>query len=93
MTTFNDLIFKPHPHDPGGVQAKAFFPNGYGASVIRTSFSYGREGGLYELAVLRGNDDGYELAYDTPITDDVIGHLSTDSVSAILARIERLEPA
>lgn len=62
------------------------FANGYGASVIRNSYSYGHEYGLYELAVLK---DG-RLCYDTPITSNTIGYLSADEVAKHLQRIEKL---
>lgn len=63
------------------------FPSKYGASVIKSDYSYGGRDGLFELAVLY-ND---ELCYSTPITDDVIGYLTEDEVSALLDRIEQLE--
>ena len=62
------------------------FANGYGASVIRNSYSYGHVYGLYELAVLK---DG-KLCYSTPITSNTIGYLSADEVAEHLSRIERL---
>lgn len=62
------------------------FVNGYGASVIRNSYSYGHEYGLYELAVLK---DG-KLCYSTPITSNVIGYLTADEVVKHLQRIEEL---
>ena len=40
----------------GGVQHTYKFPNGYGASVIRHEGSYGYSQGLWELAVLDGED-------------------------------------
>ena len=74
-------------HD--GVQYEYIFPNGYGASVIKHSYSYGGKKGLWELAVLK--DD--ELCYDTEITNDVLGHLTTGEVNAILDKIRDLEIA
>lgn len=41
---------------------------------------------LNELAVLKHG----ELCYDTPITDDVIGYLTSDEVYELLDRIEQL---
>jgi len=89
-TTFNDLTFNPHPHMPDGVQAKMFFPNGYGASVIRSTSSYGGKNGLYELAVLRGTEADWHLCYSTTITDDVLGHLTPGDVTAYLNEIKAL---
>lgn len=34
--------------------------------------------------------DKFELCYDTPITDDVIGHLKKDEVQPLLDRIAAL---
>lgn len=70
----------------GGTQQKCSFDNGYGASIIRHRFSYGGSQGLYELAVLKGDS----LCYDTPITDDVLGHLTKEEVNTLLAQIEAL---
>jgi hypothetical protein len=87
MKTFKDLEFKPHPNALGGIQAVIDFDNGYGASVICTSFSYGGTLGLYELAVLH---DG-EITYDTPITGDVMGYLTEDEVTELLKQIQELK--
>lgn len=84
---FEDLNFEPL-YD--GVQAKPFFPNGYGASIVKHYGSYGSSQGLYELAVLKGNASEWDLTCDTPITDDVLGHLSTEEVSTYLNLIEDL---
>jgi len=70
----------------GGIQKVYKFPNGYGASVIRHKGSYGYSKGLWELAVLEGD----ELCYDTEITDDVIGHLNDPEVDRLLRRIQQL---
>jgi len=83
--------YQPAETNPlnGGVQNVFKFDNGYSASVVRHSFSYGGSNGLWELAVLR---DGW-IVYDTPITDDVLGHLTESDVQAILAKIEALPKA
>lgn len=76
----------------GGIQYEFRMPNGYGASVIQSAMSYGGGEGLWELAVLtygEGDDTGV-LTYDTPITDDVVGHLDTQGVMDLLRRIEQL---
>jgi hypothetical protein len=70
------------------------FRNGYGASIITGGSAYGR-GDTLEIAVIRflseSNDD-FELCYDTPITGDVIGHLSHDRARSILKQIAALPP-
>ena len=69
----------------GGIQWKFKYANGYGASVINDG--YGGSQGLFELAVL--GPDG-QLNYDTPITDDVIGHQTEQEIAALLQRIAEL---
>lgn len=76
------LIEKTDLYD--GMQLTYKFDNGYGASVIKHDFSHGGKKGLYELAVL-DKDGG--LCYDTPITEDVIGHLTMGEVENLLAEI------
>jgi hypothetical protein len=83
-----------HTHNttfPVGDQYKFAFPNGFGASVICNEMSYGNKNGegLYELAVLKGAS----LNYDTPITDDVLGHLTKADVAETLKAIEALPKA
>lgn len=68
-------------------QWKFRFDNGFGASVVQGPHTYGRPLGLYELAVL--GQDGH-LTYDTPVTDDVLGHLTAQDVQDALDRIAAL---
>jgi hypothetical protein len=86
---FSDLDFQPHPSWVG-VQARHFFDNGYGVSIIQSPNSYGGGEGLYELAVLEGNEDDFEICYHTHITEDVIGHLTEEQVETYLCEIEKL---
>jgi hypothetical protein len=93
---FSDLNFQPHGNYPDtGIAARHFFPNGYGISVVRftTPFgvgSYGVDEGLYESAVLKGTEVDWELCYDTPITDDVLGNQTELEVEVLLYEIENL---
>ena len=87
MKTFNDLKFKTHPMGVG-IMSRIKFDNGYGASVVKTPYTYGGEVGLYELAVLDSNG---ELTYETPITDDVLGYLTEQDVTNTLEQIQLLE--
>ena len=98
IMTKEKLLFMKHQPDPfeeyrielnehyEGIQKKYQFPNGYGASVICHAGSYGGKRGLWELAVtLYGI-----IVYDTVITDDVLGHLTTDEVNKQLQAIKEL---
>jgi hypothetical protein len=86
---FSDLNFQPHPV-AGGVQAKHFFDNGYGISVVKFKYSYGYEEGLYESAVLKGTEENWHICYDTPITSDVLGHQTVEEVEELLQQIKNL---
>ena len=85
MKTFNDLDFQSMQFGIG-VIARINFDNGYGASVVKSTFSYGGNQDLYELAVIK--DDA--ICYDTPITDDVLGYLTEDDVTKYLRQIQNL---
>ena len=74
----------------GGAQKLYFFPNGYGASVIKNIGSYGHEEDLWELGVIKGSPADWGLCYGTKITDDVLGWLSDEKVEEILIQIEGL---
>jgi len=86
---FTELNFDLHS-TLFGVQARHFFDNGYGVSVIRGPQSYGGSEGLYELAVLKGVEKDWKICYDTPITDDVIGYLSESDVEKLLNEVAAL---
>ena len=63
------------------------FPNGYGASIVKHSGSYGHALDLWELLVTTWDDDGDHVTYSTPITDDVLGNLTGAMVCDILGKI------
>ena len=78
------------------------FDNGYGASVVKGVGTYGYREDLWELSVLifdEPDGDPYEEycsyynAYDTPITDDVLGYLSDADVRETLDKIKELPDA
>ena len=85
MKQFNDLQFKKHPQKDG-IITRITFDNGYGASVVKSPYTYGGDKGLYELAVFK---DG-EITYATPITDDVIGYLRPEDVTDVMTKIQQL---
>ncbi len=84
----NELNFEPHPAGLGGTRATHMFPNGFGVSVITGKMFYTSESHPYEIAVT--DKDG--ITYDTPITSDVLGHLTEEDANKILAGVEALEP-
>ena len=78
------------------------FPNNYGVSVVRRTHqmkrfpgpvtgTYGADKGLWELAVIRFQEDGqWEITYKTKITCDVLGWLSEAEVDEVLGKIKKL---
>jgi len=63
------------------------FDNGYGASVVSHSGSYGGNTGLFEIAVL---DKHGMITYDTTVTNHVEGYLDFADVVAVLDKIKKL---
>jgi hypothetical protein len=84
MKNFKELPSVPC-HD--GIQYIYKAENGYGASIVRHQWSYGGKEGLWELAVI--DHDG-EICYSTPITSDVVGHLTDKEVNKLLEEIDAL---
>ena len=66
------------------------YANGYGASIVKHPGTYGFEDDLWELAVIKWENDDWHLNYDTPITQDVEGHLTEDDVLELCQRIKSL---
>ncbi|HCW3301928.1 TPA: hypothetical protein OXE66_002036 [Listeria monocytogenes] len=61
------------------------FPNNYGASVVSGPYTYG-----LELAVIYFSNENWDIDYDTPITNDVLGHLDKKSLKQALEEIYNL---
>lgn len=73
--------------DVGDLQTIYRFPNSYGASVIHNIRSY-----CSELAVLYFEGDTPHISTDTPITNDVIGHiLDEEKLTELLDQIKALK--
>jgi len=94
------LLIKRKIHMGATDQEIYRFPNGYGASIIKGGpYTYGNPKAPYELAVVL-YDDGpkevwstdidFSICYDTPITEDVIGHLTRKQVRKYLKQIFEL---
>ncbi len=86
--TFRGLKFEPR-WDDDGVKATTFYPNGYGVSVVNHSFSYGWPN-LYEMAILKGNAEDWDICYDTHITEDVLGNLTPRAVTKHMRQVQAL---
>lgn len=84
-------IVKAHQLDLQlGFQVVVRFSNGYGASLVKHSFSYG----AIEIAVIKFNskdNEDWEIVYDTPITSDVIGCNDATEAKEVLSQIQALE--
>lgn len=63
------------------------FPNGYTASIVRGPNTYGGDRGLYEGAVVHKD---YGIVYDTPITSDVEGWLTTEKAIVFIESVAAL---
>lgn len=71
------------PYFPWQDATLYFFPNGYGASVIYGVGTYG-----LEVQVQRMVYGSFRPAYDTPLTDDVIGDI--EDLDEVLEQIKNL---
>lgn len=101
MKTFNDLQFEAHPISIGAdklpfslrkdyenaKQATMDFDNGYGVSVLIGGCFYSNGVDTYEVAVMKNG----AICYDTPITDDVIGRITSDEVTEIMKQVQKLQ--
>lgn len=74
-----------------GVGKVYSFANGYGASVVKHSGSYGGPEGLWELAIIRFDSTGeWKIDYETGLSFDVEGWLDDDAVEDWLKKISDL---
>jgi hypothetical protein len=73
----------------GGPQIILRFENGYGVSVVKHDYSYG-----VELAVIHAfkNIGDWDLCYQTPVTNDVLGHLTPEALEAAILQVKALPP-
>ena len=88
MKNFKEL---PSRSVNNGIQYIFKSDNGYGVSIVQHEYSYGGRVGLWEIAVTKYDEDGeWDICYDTPITNDILGHLSESEVIDYLTQIEQL---
>lgn len=94
IKTYADLVFEAHKSRPMfDMQAVLFFDNGYGISVVTGASAYGGlEAAVIHKAPTEKAPNNFYLVYDTDITDDVLGYLTPDRVTEIMAQIAALPP-
>jgi hypothetical protein len=98
MKSFKDIKFKPHSFGEG-LHGLCFFENGYGVSVVRYKGAYNPNSGYssytsneneWEVAIIYGNEEGWELCYNTPLTDDVLRHQTEGEVDWVMIQVQEL---
>jgi len=82
MEKFEDLKFHKFMD---GIAASAIYGE-YELSVVRHSSSYGSDGGLYEIAVFKG-DGMVEMPGITDDGDTVRGWLTEEAVTGIMKKM------
>lgn len=92
MKKFNDLVFEKHLNYPQfNEHAKIFFDNGFGVSVVTGKSAYSNTEKPYELAVIFGSADSWDLHYDNEVANgDVIGWLDKEEVSKAMIKVQNL---
>lgn len=76
----------------GGISFRFRFENGYGASVIKNTVTYGD---LWELGVIYfadESDESWNRIYAPAITEDIVGYLTDAGVRDVLDEIKNLPP-
>lgn len=87
MSDLKEFVIEFQGDLSGGTQTVYRFDNGYGASlIVGGMFAYGGR----EIAVLAFDGDEWSICYSTPLTDDVIGHLSPEEARSTLLSIQNL---
>lgn len=95
MKTFDDIEFKPHSVGDG-LHGLIFFPGGYGLSVVRfrhpnaSRYSSYTDDNSWEVAVIKGTKEQWEICYDTKITNDVLAYQTEDEINKIINHVMRL---
>ena len=96
MVTFDNIEFRSHTNGEGS-HGLIFFPGGYGLSVVRFRNPFGGGGSYtsndtedYEVAIIKGTKDQWEICYDTKLTNDVLGFQTKEDINKIINHVQRL---
>ena len=86
---FKDLKFEDisDTHGDGAIQAWVEFENGFAASIVRHSGSYGHEKGLYEMGCFRE----WGMVTVDRWNDQVIGHLGPEQIEVELEYLKGIK--
>jgi len=88
VMTFDDLVFEDisETSASGNKRAKLFFKNGYGISVVQIAYTR-----TWEVAVLKGVEEAWDICYDTSVTSDVLRCDNSHQIDDLMKEIQELE--
>ena len=80
-----------------GLQGLIFFPGGYGLSIVRYKspfgdryMSYTSNEDEWEVVILKGDENNWDICYDTILTNDVLGYQTKENIEEIMKYLIRL---
>ena len=95
LMTFDDLVFEDVSETSisGHKGAILFFKNGYGISVLFHPYvSKDYHNQQYEIAVLKGVEEAWDICYDTSVTPLAIyHHRNSHQVDDLMKKIQELD--
>ena len=83
------LVTTRNPHLFEGIQYLFRFDNNFGASVVKSRYTYGGDKDLWEMALIYYTHSDYFLMYINDFEEDVIGYLTDEEVNKLLEKIEK----
>ena len=88
VMTFDDLFFGDISETSisGNKGANLFFKNGYGISVVQIAYTR-----TWEVAVLKGVEEAWDICYDTSVTSDVLRCDNSHQIDDLMKEIQELE--
>ena len=94
LMIFDDLVFEDVSETSisGNKRAILFFKNGYGISVLFHPYvSKDYHNQQYEIAVLKGVEEAWDICYDTSVTSDVLRCDNSREVDDLMKKIQELK--
>ena len=88
VMTFDDLFFGDISETSisGNKGANLFFKNGYGISVVQIAYTR-----TWEVAVLKGVEEAWDICYDTSVTSDVLHCDNSHQIDDLMEKIQELD--